>query len=308
MKIYKSIDELIGKTPLLELTHLEKEFSLKTKILAKLEAFNPAGSAKDRVALSMINDAEERGLLKEGSVIIEPTSGNTGVGLAALGSVRGYRVILTMPDTMSMERRNLLKAYGAELYLTEGAKGMAGAIEKANELAREIKGSFIPSQFENKANPDAHYKTTGPEIYEDTDGNVDIFVSAVGTGGTLSGTGRYLKEKNPDIKVVAVEPKDSPLLSGGNAGPHKIQGIGANFIPDTLDRDIYDEVITVSSEDAFTMGRFLAKCEGILSGISSGAALYAALTLAKLPENEGKNIVVLLPDTGERYLSSEMFD
>lgn len=308
MKIYKSIDELIGKTPLLELTHLEKEFSLKTKILAKLEAFNPAGSAKDRVALSMINDAEERGLLKEGSVIIEPTSGNTGVGLAALGSVRGYRVILTMPDTMSMERRNLLKAYGAELYLTEGAKGMAGAIEKANELAREIKGSFIPSQFENKANPDAHYKTTGPEIYEDTDGNVDIFVSAVGTGGTLSGTGRYLKEKNPDIKVVAVEPKDSPLLSGGNAGPHKIQGIGANFIPDTLDRDIYDEVITVSSEDAFTMGRFLAKREGILSGISSGAALYAALTLAKLPENEGKNIVVLLPDTGERYLSSEMFD
>ena len=308
MKIYKSIDELIGKTPLLELTHLEKEFSLKTKILAKLEAFNPAGSAKDRVALSMINDAEERGLLKEGSVIIEPTSGNTGVGLAALGSVRGYRVILTMPDTMSMERRNLLKAYGAELYLTEGAKGMAGAIEKANELAREIKGSFIPSQFENKANPDAHYKTTGPEIYEDTDGNVDIFVSAVGTGGTLSGTGRYLKEKNPDIKVVAVEPKDSPLLSGGNAGPHKIQGIGANFIPDTLDRDIYDEVITVSSEDAFTMGRFLAKREGILSGISSGAALYAALTLAKLPENEGKNIVVLLPDTGERYLSSEMFN
>ena len=308
MKIYKSIDELIGKTPLLELTHLEKEFSLKTKILAKLEAFNPAGSAKDRVALSMINDAEERGLLKEGSVIIEPTSGNTGVGLAALGSVRGYRVILTMPDTMSMERRNLLKAYGAELYLTEGAKGMAGAIEKANELAREIKGSFIPSQFENKANPDAHYKTTGPEIYEDTDGNVDIFVSAVGTGGTLSGTGRYLKEKNSDIKVVAVEPKDSPLLSGGNAGPHKIQGIGANFIPDTLDRDIYDEVITVSSEDAFTMGRFLAKREGLLSGISSGAALYAALTLAKLPENEGKNIVVLLPDTGERYLSSEMFD
>ena len=308
MNIYKSIDELIGKTPLLELTNLEKEYNLKAKIYAKLESFNPAGSAKDRVALSMIKDAEKRGLLKEGSVIIEPTSGNTGVGLACLGSVRGYRVILTMPDTMSVERRNLLKAYGAELYLTEGAKGMAGAIEKANELAKEIEGSFIPSQFENQANPEAHYRTTGPEIYEDTDGKLDIFVACVGTGGTLSGTGRYLKEKNPVIKVVAVEPSDSPLLSGGTAGPHKIQGIGANFIPDTLDRTIYDEVITVTSTDAFAMGRFLAKKEGVLSGISSGAALFAALTLAKRPENEGKNIVVLLPDTGERYLSSEMFD
>lgn len=308
MNIYKSIDELIGKTPLLELSNLEKEYKLKAKIYAKLESFNPAGSAKDRVALSMIKDAEEKGLLKEGSVIIEPTSGNTGVGLASLGSVRGYRVILTMPDTMSVERRNLLKAYGAELYLTEGSKGMAGAIEKANELAKEIKGSFIPSQFENKANPDAHYRTTGPEIYEDTEGQLDIFVASVGTGGTLSGTGKYLKEKNSDIKVVAVEPSDSPLLSEGKAAPHKIQGIGANFIPDTLDRSIYDEVIPVTSEDAFEMGRFLAKHEGVLSGISSGAALYAALTLAKLPENEGKIIVVLLPDTGERYLSSEMFN
>ena len=308
MNIYHSIDELIGKTPLLELIHLEKEYNLNAKIYAKLESFNPAGSAKDRVALSMIKDAEEKGLLKEGSVIIEPTSGNTGVGLACLGSVRGYKVILTMPDTMSIERRNLLKAYGAELYLTEGAKGMAGAIEKANELAKEIKGSFIPSQFENPANPNAHYSTTGPEIYEDTDGSVDIFVACVGTGGTLSGTGKYLKEKNPDIKVVAVEPSDSPLLSGGVAGPHKIQGIGANFIPDTLDRTIYDEVITSSSEDAFALGRFLAKKEGILSGISSGAALFGALTLAKREENIGKNIVVLLPDTGERYLSSEMFD
>ena len=308
MNIYKSVEELIGKTPLLELCNLEKEHTLKAKIYAKLESFNPAGSAKDRVALSMIKDAEEKGLLKKGSVIIEPTSGNTGVGLAALGSVRGYRVILTMPDTMSIERRNLLKAYGAELYLTEGAKGMAGAIEKANELAKEIKGSFIPSQFENKANPDAHYKTTGPEIYEDTEGKLDIFVAAVGTGGTLSGTGKYLKEKNPDIKVVAVEPSDSPLLSGGKAGPHKIQGIGANFIPDTLDRSIYDEVISVSSDASFEMGRFLAKHEGILSGISSGAALFAALTLAKREENEGKTIVVLLPDTGERYLSSEMFN
>ena len=308
MKIYKNIEELIGRTPLLQLCHLEKEHNLKAKIFAKLESFNPAGSAKDRVALSMIKDAEEKGILKEGSVIIEPTSGNTGVGLAALGSVRGYRVILTMPDTMSIERRNLLKAYGAELYLTDGAKGMAGAIEKANELAKEIEGGFIPSQFENKANPDAHYRTTGPEIYEDTDGLLDIFVASVGTGGTLSGTGKYLKEKNPAIKVVAVEPSDSPLLSGGIAAPHKIQGIGANFIPETLDRNIYDEVIAVSSDDAFEMGRFLAKREGILSGISSGAALYAALTLAKKAENEGKNIVVLLPDTGERYLSSEMFN
>ena len=308
MNIYRSIDELIGKTPLLELTNLEKEYNLNAKIYAKLESFNPAGSAKDRVALSMIKDAEKKGLLKEGSVIIEPTSGNTGVGLACLGSVRGYRVILTMPDTMSVERRNLLKAYGAELYLTEGSKGMAGAIEKANELAKEIEGSFIPSQFENPANPNAHYNTTGPEIYEDTDGSVDIFVACVGTGGTLSGTGKYLKEKNPDIKVVAVEPSDSPLLSGGKAGPHKIQGIGANFIPDTLDRTIYDEVITASSEDSFTFGRFLAKKEGVLSGISSGAALFGALTLAKREENKGKNIVVLLPDTGERYLSSEMFD
>ena len=308
MNIYQTIEGLIGKTPLLELTRLEKEYSLKSKVLAKLESFNPAGSAKDRVALSMIKDAEERGLLKEGSVIIEPTSGNTGVGLACLGSVKGYRVILTMPDTMSIERRNLLKAYGAELYLTEGAKGMKGAIEKAEELAKEIEGSFIPSQFENKANPDAHYRTTGPEIYADTEGKVDIFVSAVGTGGTLSGTGRYLKEKNPAIKVVAVEPADSPLLSEGKAGPHKIQGIGANFIPNTLDKSIYDEVITVKTEEAYEMGNFLSKKEGVLSGISSGAALFAALSLAKRPENDGKTIVVLLPDTGERYLSSEMFD
>ncbi len=308
MNIYHSVYELVGKTPLLELINLEKEYNLKAKIFAKLESFNPAGSAKDRVALSMIKDAEEKGLLKEGSVIIEPTSGNTGVGLACFASVKGYKVILTMPDTMSVERRNLLKAYGAELYLTEGAKGMAGAIEKANELAAKIPGSFIPSQFENPANPDAHYKTTGPEIYEDTDGNVDIFVACVGTGGTLSGTGRYLKEKNSDIKVIAVEPFDSPLLSGGKAGPHKIQGIGANFIPDTLDKDIYDEIITVKSDDAFAMGRFLATKEGILSGISSGAALSAALTLASKEENNGKNIVVLLPDTGERYLSSEMFN
>ncbi|MBQ2942208.1 MAG: cysteine synthase A [Clostridia bacterium] len=308
MNIYQSIEDLIGKTPLLELTHLEKEYSLKARVLAKIESFNPAGSAKDRVALSMIKDAEEKGLLKEGSVIIEPTSGNTGVGLACLGGVKGYRVILTMPDTMSIERRNLLKAYGAELYLTEGAKGMKGAIEKAEELAKEIKGSFIPSQFENKANPDAHYRTTGPEIYEDTDGKVDIFVSAVGTGGTLSGTGKYLKEKNPAVRVVAVEPYDSPLLSEGKAAPHKIQGIGANFVPDTLDQNIYDEVITVKTEDAYKMGNFLSKTEGVLSGISSGAALFAALTLAKRPENEGKTIVVLLPDTGERYLSSEMFD
>lgn len=308
MNIYQSIEDLIGKTPLLELTHLEKEYSLKARVLAKIESFNPAGSAKDRVALSMIKDAEEKGLLKEGSVIIEPTSGNTGVGLACLGGVKGYRVILTMPDTMSIERRNLLKAYGAELYLTEGAKGMKGAIEKAEELAKDIKGSFIPSQFENKANPDAHYRTTGPEIYKDTDGKVDIFVSAVGTGGTLSGTGKYLKEKNPAVRVVAVEPYDSPLLSEGKAAPHKIQGIGANFVPDTLDQNIYDEVITAKTEDAFNMGNFLSKKEGVLSGISSGAALYAALTLAKRPENEGKTIVVLLPDTGERYLSSEMFD
>ncbi len=308
MNIYQTIEGLIGKTPLLELTRLEKEYSLKSKVLAKLESFNPAGSAKDRVALSMIKDAEERGLLKEGSVIIEPTSGNTGVGLACLGSVKGYRVILTMPDTMSIERRNLLKAYGAELYLTDGGKGMKGAIEKAEELAKEIEGSFIPSQFENKANPDAHYRTTGPEIYTDTEGKVDIFVSAVGTGGTLSGTGRYLKEKNPTIKVVAVEPTDSPLLSEGKAGPHKIQGIGANFIPNTLDKSIYDEVITVKTEEAYEMGNFLSKKEGVLSGISSGAALFAALTLAKRPENDGKTIVVLLPDTGERYLSSEMFD
>ncbi len=308
MNVYKSIEDLIGKTPLLELCNLEKEYNLKAKIYAKLESFNPAGSAKDRVALSMIKDAEEKGLLKEGSVIIEPTSGNTGVGLACLGSVKGYRVILTMPDTMSIERRNLLKAYGAELYLTEGAKGMAGAIEKANELAKEIKDSFIPSQFENKANPDAHYRTTGPEIYADTDGNLDIFVASVGTGGTLSGTGKYLKEKNPGLKIVAVEPSDSPLLSGGKAAPHKIQGIGANFIPDTLDRDIYDEVITVTSTDAFETGRYLAKKEGILSGISAGAAVFAALNVAKLKENEGKTIVVVLPDTGERYLSSEMFN
>ncbi len=307
MNIYKSVEELAGNTPLLELTALMKEYDLKAKIFAKLEAFNPAGSAKDRVAIAMIKDAEDKGLLKEGSVIIEPTSGNTGIGLACYGIKKGYRVILTMPDTMSIERRNLLKAYGAEIYLTEGKSGMAGSIKKANELKEEIEGSFIPSQFTNEANPKAHYLTTGPEIYKDTDALVDIFVAGVGTGGTLSGAGKYLKEQNPLLKVIAAEPFDSPLISEGRSGPHKLQGIGANFIPETLDKAIIDEVIPVKSEDAYEMGRFLARKEGILSGISSGAALFAALTVAKREENKGKNIVVILPDTGERYLTSEMF-
>lgn len=307
MNFYKSIEELVGNTPLLELTALQKKYSLKARIFAKIESFNPAGSAKDRIAIFMIEDAEKKGLLKEGSVIIEPTSGNTGIGLACYGIKRGYRVILTMPDTMSIERRNLLKAYGAEIYLTDGKSGMAGAIKKAEELKEEINGSFIPSQFTNEANPKAHYLTTGPEIYKDTDGFVDIFVAGVGTGGTLSGAGKYLKEKNPDVKVIAAEPYDSPLISKGKAGPHKIQGIGANFIPETLDTSIIDEVITVKSEDAYEMGRHLARCEGVLSGISAGAALYAALKVSQREENAGKNIVVILPDTGERYLSSEMF-
>ncbi len=308
MNIYKSIEELVGKTPLLELSALEKEYNIKAKIFAKLEAFNPAGSAKDRIALSMINDAEKKGLLKEGSVIIEPTSGNTGIGLASYGIKRGYRVILVMPDTMSLERRKLLSAYGAEIYLTPGAEGMKGAIKKAEELKETIKNSYIPSQFENSSNPKAHYLTTGPEIYEDLDGEVDIFVAGVGTGGTLSGTGKYLKEKNPELKVVAVEPFDSPVLSEGRSGSHKLQGIGANFVPNTLDREIIDEIIPVKTEEAYEMGRFLARHEGLLSGISGGAALYGALSLAKRDENEGKNIVVILPDTGERYLSSEMFE
>lgn len=307
MNVCQSITELIGRTPLLELTNMEKELQLKARLAAKLEYLNPAGSAKDRIALAMIRDAEEKGLLKPGAVIIEPTSGNTGIGLAAIAASRGYRTILTMPDTMSVERRNLLKAYGAQIVLTEGAKGMTGAIEKANQLAAEIEGSFIPGQFTNPANPKAHRETTGPEIWNDTDGKVDIFVAGVGTGGTLSGTGGYLKEKNPQIRVVAVEPAGSPLLSGGKAGPHGLQGIGANFIPDTLDTGIYDEVITVTEEQAYETGRMIAQKEGILVGISSGAALYAAAELAKRPENEGKWIVVLLPDTGDRYLSTPMF-
>ena len=307
MKIYKNVSELVGRTPLLELTNYEKRYNLNAKIYAKLECFNPAGRAKDRVALAMINDAEEKGLLKEGSVIIEPTSGNTGIGLASVAASRGYKVILTMPDTMSVERRNLLKAYGAKLVLTEGSKGMAGAIEEAKKIASETPGSFIPGQFVNPSNPKAHYTTTGPEIWEDLEGKIDIFVAGVGTGGTLSGVGKYLKEKNPDIKIVAVEPYDSPLLSDGRAGPHKLQGIGANFVPETLDKDIYDEIITVKSEDAFMAGSEVAKGEGILVGITSGAAVYAAKVLSLREENKGKVIVALLPDTGERYLSSEMF-
>ena len=307
MKIYKSITELVGKTPLLELCNYEKSNNLEAYIYAKLEFFNPAGSVKDRVALKMIDDAQSKGLLKKGAVIIEPTSGNTGIGLAAVCASRGYRAIFTMPETMSIERRNLLKAYGAEIVLTDGIKGMSGAIEKANQLSCEIEGSFIPGQFTNEANPLAHTESTGPEIYEDTDGDIDIFVAGVGTGGTLSGTGKYLKSKNPDIKVVAVEPFDSPLLSGGEAAPHAIQGIGANFIPDTLDTSIYDEVIAVKAEDAYAQGKAIARTEGFLVGISSGAALYAALELAKRPENKGKKIVVLLPDTGERYLSTPMY-
>lgn len=307
MKIYSSIDKLIGNTPLLELSNIEKEENLGAKIIAKLEYFNPAGSVKDRVAKAMLDDAEAKGLLKKDSVIIEPTSGNTGVGLASIATARGYRIIITMPDTMSVERRNLMKAYGAELVLTDGAKGMKGAIAKAEEIAKEIPNSFIPGQFVNPANPEAHFNTTGPEIWKDTDGKVDIFVAGVGTGGTISGTGKFLKEQNPDIKVVAVEPKASPVLSEGHAGPHKIQGIGAGFVPDTLNTKIYDEIIPVENDAAFETGRRIGRSEGVLVGISSGAATWAAIQLAKRPENKGKTIVVLLPDTGERYLSSPMF-
>ena len=306
-KIYTSADQLIGKTPLLELTHIEKEQGLKATILAKLEYFNPAGSVKDRIAKAMIDDAEASGALKPGSVIIEPTSGNTGIGLAAVAAARGYRIIIVMPETMSVERRQLMRAYGAELVLTEGAKGMKGAIARAEELAKEIPGSFIPGQFVNPANPKAHRETTGPEIYEDTDGKVDIFVAGVGTGGTVTGVGEYLKSKKADVKVVAVEPKDSPVLSEGKAGTHKIQGIGAGFVPDVLNTSVYDEIIAVSNEDAFATGKLLGKAEGVLVGISSGAALYAAIELAKRPENEGKTIVALLPDTGDRYLSTPLF-
>ena len=305
--IYTSADQLIGKTPLLELTHIEKELGLKAKILAKLEYLNPAGSVKDRVAKAMIDDAEEKGLLKPGSVIIEPTSGNTGIGLAAVAAARGYRIIIVMPDTMSVERRQLMKAYGAELVLSEGAKGMKGAIAKADELAASIPGSFIPGQFVNPANPKAHFETTGPEIYADTDGEVDIFVAGVGTGGTITGVGEYLKSKKPEIKVVAVEPATSPVLSKGTAGAHKIQGIGAGFVPKVLDTGVYDEIIPVANEDAFAVGKQIGKAEGVLVGISSGAAAWAAIELAKRPENEGKTIVVLLPDTGDRYLSTPLF-
>ncbi|MBQ6170953.1 MULTISPECIES: cysteine synthase A [Ruminococcus] len=308
MKVFKKITDLIGGTPLLELTSLEEKNELGAKVLAKLEYFNPAGSVKDRIAKAMIDDAEAKGLLKEGSVIIEPTSGNTGIGLASVAAARGYRLIITMPETMSIERRNLMKAYGAELVLTEGSKGMKGAIAKAEELAQEIKGSFIPSQFTNPANPAVHEKTTGVEIWNDTDGKVDIFVAGVGTGGTLSGVGAYLKSQNPDVKIVAVEPKSSPVLSEGTAGPHKIQGIGAGFVPDTLNTDIYDEIIPVTNEDAFETGRAIVRNEGVLVGISSGAAVWAAIQLAKRPENKGKTIVALLPDTGERYLSTPMFE
>ncbi len=305
--IYTSADQLIGKTPLLELTHIEKAPGLKAKVLAKLEYFNPAGSVKDRVAKAMIDDAEEKGLLKPGSVIIEPTSGNTGIGLAAVAAARGYRIIIVMPDTMSVERRQLMKAYGAELVLSEGAKGMKGAIAKADELAAEIPDSFIPGQFVNPANPKAHFETTGPEIYADTDGEVDIFVAGVGTGGTITGVGEYLKSKKPEIKVVAVEPATSPVLSKGTAGAHKIQGIGAGFVPKVLDTGVYDEIIPVANEDAFAVGKQIGKAEGVLVGISSGAAAWAAIELAKRPENEGKTIVVLLPDTGDRYLSTPLF-
>ena len=307
MRVYRKITDLLGRTPLLELTNYEKANELNAKIYAKLEYFNPAGSVKDRIVKAMLDDAEEKGLLKPGAVIIEPTSGNTGIGLASVAASRGYKVILTMPETMSVERRNLLKAYGAELVLTEGAKGMAGAIAKAKELAEQTPNSYIPSQFTNPANPAVHLKTTGPEIWADTDGKVDIFVAGVGTGGTLSGVGAYLKSQNPNVKVVAVEPATSPVLSGGKAGPHKIQGIGAGFVPDTLNTDIYDEILPVQNEDAFAAGRALARSEGVLVGISSGAAVFAAAQLAKRPENAGKVIVALLPDTGERYLSTPMF-
>ncbi len=306
-KIYTSADQLIGHTPLLELVHIEKEENLEAKVLAKLEYFNPAGSVKDRIAKAMIDDAEAKGLLKPGSVIIEPTSGNTGIGLASVAAARGYRIIIVMPETMSVERRQLMKAYGAELVLTEGAKGMKGAIAKADELAKELPNSFIPGQFVNPANPAVHKATTGPEIWEDTDGNVDIFVAGVGTGGTVTGTGEYLKSQNPNVKVVAVEPASSPVLSQGHAGAHKIQGIGAGFVPDVLDTKIYDEIITVENDDAFATGRLIGKHEGVLVGISSGAAVWAAIELAKRPENKGKTIVALLPDTGDRYLSTPLF-
>ena len=305
--IYTSADQLIGKTPLLELTHIEKTLGLKAKILAKLEYLNPAGSVKDRVAKAMIDDAEEKGLLKPGSVIIEPTSGNTGIGLAAVAAARGYRIIIVMPDTMSVERRQLMKAYGAELVLTEGAKGMKGAIAKADELAKKIPNSFVPGQFVNPANPKAHFETTGPEIWADTDGKVDYFVAGVGTGGTVTGVGQYLKSRNPAVKVVAVEPKSSAVLSTGVAGSHKIQGIGAGFVPDVLDTKVYDEIIPVDNDDAFKLGKEVGHSEGVLVGISSGAALWAAIELAKRPENEGKTIVALLPDTGDRYLSTPLF-
>ena len=305
--IYTAADQLIGKTPLLELTHIEKEYGLKAKILAKLEYFNPAGSVKDRIAKGMIDDAEQKGLLKKGSVIIEPTSGNTGIGLASVAAARGYRIIIVMPETMSVERRQLMKAYGAELVLSPGDKGMKGAIAKAEELAKEIPNSFIPGQFVNPANPAVHKATTGPEIYEDTDGKVDFFVAGVGTGGTITGVGEYLKEKNPNVKVVAVEPKTSAVLSTGVAGPHKIQGIGAGFVPEVLNTKIYDEIIPVENEAAFETGRLIGRKEGVLVGISSGAATFAAIEIAKCPENEGKTIVVLLPDTGDRYLSTPLF-
>ena len=305
--IYKTADQLIGKTPLLELTHIEEEYGLEARILAKLEYFNPAGYVKDRIAKAMIDDAEARGLLRKGSVIIEPTSGNTGIGLASVAAARGYRIIIVMPETMSVERRQIMKAYGAELVLTEGAKGMKGAIAKANELAAEIPGSFVPGQFVNPANPAAHRATTGPEIFEDTDGEVDYFVAGVGTGGTISGVGEYLKSKKPSVKVVAVEPESSAVLSTGVAGPHKIQGIGAGFVPDVLNTKIYDEIIPVKNEDAFATGKLIGRKEGVLVGISSGAATWAAIELARRPENKGKTIVVLLPDTGDRYLSTPLF-
>lgn len=306
-KIYTSADQLIGKTPLLELTHIEKKYGLKAKVLAKLEYFNPAGSVKDRIARKMLDDAEAAGKITHDSVIIEPTSGNTGIGLASVAAARGYRIIIVMPETMSVERRQLMKAYGAELVLTEGAKGMKGAIAKADELAKEIPNSFVPGQFVNPSNPKAHYETTGPEIFEDTDGEVDIFVAGVGTGGTITGVGEYLKDKKPGVKIVAVEPETSAVLSTGVAGAHKIQGIGAGFVPDVLDTKVYDEIIPVSNEAAFEAGKLIGKSEGVLVGISSGAAAYAAIELAKRPENEGKTIVVLLPDTGDRYLSTPLF-
>lgn len=306
-KIFTSADQLIGHTPLMELTNIEKKHGLKAKLLAKLEYFNPAGSVKDRIAKAMIDDAEAKGLLKPGSVIIEPTSGNTGIGLASVAAARGYRIIIVMPETMSVERRQIMKAYGAELVLTEGAKGMKGAIAKAEELSKDIPNSFIPGQFVNPANPKAHFETTGPEIFDDTDGKVDIFVAGVGTGGTVTGVGQYLKSRNPSVKVVAVEPKSSAVLSTGVAGPHKIQGIGAGFVPDVLDTKVYDEIIPVTNEDAFAAGKEIGRSEGVLVGISSGAALWAGIDLAKRPENAGKTIVVLLPDTGDRYLSTPLF-